>query len=30
MITLQTFIFPEPAICTEHPLYFHTSGEAGV
>lgn len=30
MITLQNFIFPEPAICTEHPLYFHTTGEVGV
>ncbi|WP_109468741.1 glycosyltransferase [Albibacillus kandeliae] len=29
MITLQNIIFPEPAICTEHPLYFHTSGPAG-
>jgi len=29
MITLQNFIFPDPAICTEHDLYFHTSGPFG-
>ena len=26
MITLQNLLFPEPAICTELPLYAHTSG----
>lgn len=29
MITLQNIIFPEPAICTEHDLYYRTSGEFG-
>lgn len=30
MITLQNFLFPDPAICTEHDLYFHLTGEFGV
>lgn len=30
MITLQTLIFPEPGICTEHALYFHTDGAVAV
>ncbi|GHG97900.1 glycosyltransferase family 2 protein [Pseudodonghicola xiamenensis] len=29
MITLQNFLSPDPAICTEHELYFHTTGETG-
>ncbi len=29
MITLQNFIFPDPAICTEHDLYYHASGDYG-
>ena len=29
MITLQNILFPEPEICTEHPLYFHNSGPTG-
>jgi len=29
MITLQNLIFPEPAICTEYPLYFHATGPVG-
>jgi len=29
MITLQNFIFPEPEICTEMPLYAHTGGPTG-
>ena len=30
MITLQNFIFPEAAICTEQPLYFRAHGDVGV
>lgn len=30
MITLQNFLFPDPAICTEHALYFRTNGDVGV
>lgn len=29
MITLQNFIFPEPGICSEMPLYAHTGGPTG-
>lgn len=29
MITLQNFIFPEAAICTEHDLYYRSSGPVG-
>lgn len=29
MITLQNFLFPDPAICTEHDLYFRPAGEFG-
>lgn len=29
MITLQNFIFPDPAICTEHDLYYHATGDFG-
>ena len=29
MITLQNFLFPDPAICTERELYFHAEGEIG-
>ena len=29
MITLQNFIFPDPAICTEHGLYYHVAGNYG-
>lgn len=27
MITLQNFLMPDPVICTEHPLYFHATGD---
>lgn len=30
MITLQNFLFPDPAICTEHALYFRPVGDVGV
>jgi hypothetical protein len=29
MITLQNFVTPEQAICTEHSLYYHTTGAVG-
>jgi len=29
MIALQNFIFPEPEICTEMPLYAHVAGPVG-
>ena len=30
MITLQNFLMPDPAICTEHPLYFRPVGDVGL
>ena len=29
MITLQNIVFPDPAICTEHDLYYRASGDFG-
>ncbi len=29
MITLQNFIYPDPAICTEHDLYYRAIGDFG-
>lgn len=30
MITLQNFIYPDPAICTEHDLYYRVIGDFGL